>query len=316
MGTVARPQTLDELIGQDVIKQKARIAIGAALQRGEPLPHVLLTSSGGGLGKTTLSQVLANEMYSPLASTTGQCLITAADLRNVLVRLKPNSVLLVDEFHGIGRLAAEELLLVLEEGVLNINVGRNGAPVRLSVPPFTLVAATTKPDSISGPLGQRFGLHFNFDFYKVVDLKQIVARTAEHLGVLFDDLVCEGIARRALGVPRIALRHAERVRDVVQARGLAAATGSELELAMRLEGIDHVGLRQEHRLILKALADSDPRPVSARSLSLALGVEVSTVSDVLEPTLVRLGLMTIGAGGRRMTALGLQHLQQVDKGLA
>ena len=116
MAAAIRPQNLDDLIGQEPIKAKARIAIGAALQRSEPLPHCLLTSSGGGLGKTTFATVLSNEMYSPLISTTGQCLVSATDLRNILIRLKHNSMLLVDEFHGIGRGAAEEFLLVLEEG--------------------------------------------------------------------------------------------------------------------------------------------------------------------------------------------------------
>jgi len=316
MAAMPRLDTLDELVGQDSIKEKARIAIGAALRRGEPLPHVLLTSAGGGLGKTTLARIMANEMYSPLVSTSGQCISNALDLRNVLIRLKPGSVVLIDEFHCVGRLASEELLLVLEENVLNINIGRSGEPVRLPISPFTLVAATTCPSAISGPLRQRMSLHFHFDFYSVGELGEIVQGMADHLGMAFAPEVCDGIARRALGVPRIALRHAERVRDVAQARGVAAATTSELELAMRLEGIDHLGLPRDHRQILQVLAEVDPRPVSARSLSLALGVEVATVTDVLEPTLVRLGLVTIGTGGRRITDVGIQHLQQVGKGLA
>ncbi len=313
MTVTTRPQTLDELIGQEALKRKARIAIGAALQRGEPLPHVVLTSSGGGLGKSTFATILANEMFCPLVSTTGQCLVGASDLRNVIVRLKPHSLLFVDEFHGVGKLAAEELLLVLEDGVLNVSIARNCAPIRVPVPPFTLIAATTKPDAISGPLRQRFGLHFNFDFYEVADLRQIVSRMAENLGVTFDGAVCQGIAERALGIPRIALRHAERVRDVAQARSLTTAMISELEIAMQLEGIDGLGLRRDHRQILQTLAAVDPRPVSARSLSLALGVEVATVTDVLEPTLVRLGLVTIGTGGRRITEVGIEHLQRVEK---
>ena len=313
MTAAIRPQNLDDLIGQNNLKQKARIAIGAALQRGEPLPHVLLTSSGGGLGKTTFATVLSNEMYSPLISTTGQCLVSAADLRNVLIRLKHNSTLLVDEFHGIGRGAAEEFLLVLEEGVLNVNLGSRGAPLRIPVPPFTLIAATTQPSAISAPLTQRMGLHFHFDFYSVNDLKRIVAGIAASWGVGFDEAVCQTIARRSLGVPRIALRHAERVRDVAQARGLTTATPSEVEFAMRLDGVDHLGLRPDHRHVLRLLANADPRPVSARSLALALGVEILTVSQVIEPPLVRLGLMIIGSGGRRITEVGLQHLERAKR---
>lgn len=308
MPAVARPQGLDELIGQETLKKKARIAIGAALQRNEPLPHVLLTSSGGGLGKTSFAQILANEMFSPLTHTTGQCLSSAADLRRAFVQLKQNSMLHIDEAHCLGRLAAEELLLVLEERVLNVNI--DGSPIRMPLPPFTLICSTTKPSAISAPLTQRFGLHFHFDFYCVKDLTEITRGMTKGLGISFDDAVCPEIARRALGIPRICLRHVERVRDVAQAKGLAAATIQELELAMAIEGIDSLGLDAKHRRLLTILADADPRPVSARSLALSLGLETPTVVDVLEPPLVRLGLMTIGAGGRRIAEAGLRHIRQ------
>lgn len=311
MPTELRPESLDELTGQEALKQKARIAIGAALLRGEPLPHVLLTSAGGGLGKTTLAQVIANELFAPLVCTSGQCVSSALDLRNLLVRLQPNSLLLVDEFHCLGRLAAEELLVALEEGVLNVNVGTRG-PIRMALPPFTLIAATTKASAIEGPLRQRFGLHFHFDFYTVSELKHIVSRMANHVGIEFDDDVCKGIAQRALGVPRKALRLVERVRDVVQAKRLSAATEAELDLAMSLEGVDHLGLRDEERRILRVLAEAEPRAVSARNLSLALGTEVATVTDVLEPVMVRLGLVTIGSGGRRITGRGIAHLKSLE----
>ena len=142
---VVRPRSLDEMIGQEQIKRKLRIAIGAALHRDEPLGHVLLVSSGGGLGKSSLAQVIANEMFVPFVTTTGQCLWSAADLKRVLFSLKPKSVLLIDEFHLVGRHAAEELLLVLEEGVLHVNADPRRGPVRLELPPFTLAAATTVP---------------------------------------------------------------------------------------------------------------------------------------------------------------------------
>jgi len=313
MTTTARPQTLDELIGQAALKQKARIAIGAVLQRGEPLPHVLLTSAGGGLGKTSFAGILANEMFSMLIHTTGQCLVNAADLRKVLIGLKPGSLLHVDECHCIGRMAAEELLLALEEGVLHIMLDCDCAPIRMELPPFTLICSTTRPSQISAPLRQRFGLHFHFDFYSVEELLRITRQMAEKLGVAFDDAVCEGIARRALGVPRICLRHAERVRDVAQAKSLEAASTDELEIAMSIEGVDHIGLRPDHRHLLRTLADADPHPVSARSLALVLGVEASTVTGVLEEPLVRLGLMMIGSGGRRITGLGLQHIREQRK---
>jgi len=308
-----RPESLQEMIGQEAIKQKAGIAMRAALQRGEPLPHCLLTSPGGGLGKTTFASILANEMYSPLLTTTGQCINTPVDLRNTLVRIKPGTLVLVDEFHGIGNLAAEELLLVLEESVINVTCRRGGSPVRLAIPPFTLLAATTKPSAISAPLRQRFGLQFRFAFYSVEDLKTIVKNMAARMGLSCDDPVCKGIARRAQGIPRIALRLLERVRDVVQARQLSMASEDELMVAMRIEGIDDLGLRSEDRHLLRVLAEVDPRPISARNLALALGVGVTTIMDVIEPTLIRMSLMTIGSGGRRITEKGMDHLRIVER---
>ena len=311
--TNLRPQSLDELIGQENLKQKARIAVGAALQRGEPLPHCLLTSSGGGLGKTTLAGVLANEMFRPLVSTTGQCLLTPVDLRNTLISLKPGSLLLVDEFHALGRAAAEELLLVLEDGVLNINLESRQGPIRIPVPPFTLIAATTRPSAIAAPMFQRFGLHFHFDFYSVTELCEIAGAFAREMPVEFAEAVNTALAGRSLGIPRRCLRLIERVRDVAQAKGLKKATLDEMSLAMRIEGIDHLGLRRDERELLQTLADAEPRAVSARSLALALGVEIATVIEVLEPPLVRLGLLTIGRGGRRLTAKGMEHLRTVER---
>ena len=307
--TALRPQYLDEMIGQEKIRRKARIAISSAMHRGEPLGHCLLTSTGGGLGKSTMATCLANEMYQPLVSTSGQCVNTATDLRNILVRLKPGTMLLIDECHCLGRVAAEELLLVLEEGVLNVNLGKNSTPIRIRVPPFTLIAATTQPSTLSGPLTQRFGLHFQFGFYSVDELRMIISNATERMDVEFDDGVCIELARRARGVPRIALRLTERVRDFVHAKQLRRATAADLIDAMDLEGIDQQGLHEADRTILNALLEAEPRPVSARSLALVLGAATETVAEVLEPTLVRLGFVTIGAGGRRLTDKGREHIE-------
>lgn len=308
----ARPQSLDELVGCEALRQKASIAVAAALARGEPLPHTLISSNGGGLGKSTFAVILANEMFSPLVSTTGQCVVSPADLRRLLIRMEPGTTLVLDEFHAIGPLAAEELLVVLESGVLNVNLG---APVSMRVPPFTLVAATTQLSAIGdSPLLQRFPLRFHFDFYDADELRRIVTRMAQESGVAFDEEVCLEIAKRAQGVPRKALRLVERVRDVAQAQRATRATSAALDLAMGLEGIDHLGLRAEDRRILEVLADADPRPVSARSLALALGTGTATVTGVLEPTLVRLRLMMIGSGGRRITERGLAHVRSSEQG--
>lgn len=308
-----RPKYLDELVGQESLKRKAQIAIASALHRDEPLGHCLLTSSGGGLGKTTFASILANEMYASLVTTSGQCINTATDLRSVLVRMKPGTMLLIDECHCLGNVAAEELLLVLEEGILNVKLSERTAPVRLAIPPFTLVAATTQPSAISAPLAQRFGLHFCFDFYSPEELQSIIATIANRMNLEIDAGVCKGLAERARGVPRIALRLTERVRDVVHARGSNQATSDDMDLAMQLEGIDGEGLNEADRKVLLTLRSVEPRPVSARSLALALGVPTKTVTEVLEPTLVRLGFVTIGAGGRKLTETGRRHIELVAR---
>jgi Holliday junction DNA helicase RuvB len=309
MNKTLRPKTLDELIGQETLITKARIAIGAALHRGEPLPHTLLTSGSGGLGKTTFAGILANEMYSHVTPASGLCIRTAVNLRRVMVPLQPGSLLHIDECHAIGKSAAEELLLVLEEGVINLKLDAEEAPVRLALPPFTLIASTTRPSALSAPLRQRFGLHFHFDFYSVEDLTQITRMMADGLGIECDEAVCRAIALRGLGIPRFCLRRVERVRDLVQNKGLTVVTMQELERAMSLEGIDHLGLGPEHRRILSALEQVMPRGLSARSLALTLGTERSNVIEVIEPPLVRLGLMAIAPGGRRLTAQGLRYLR-------
>ena len=309
--TQHRPRYLDEMIGQKAIKQKAAIAIQATLQRGEAMPHCLLTSAGGGLGKTTLAGVLSNELLVPLITTTGQCLATPTDLRNILVRIESKAVFMVDEFHGIGRYAAEELLVVLEEGVLNLSAGMVGGPVRIEVAPFTLVAATTYPEAISAPLQQRFGLNFRFDFYSDDEICQIIIGVFQRWKMEIDASAALDLARRARGVPRIGLRLAERVRDVAQSQAMNQVTLPTVDMAMMIEGIDDEGLTREERHLLRILADAEPRAVSARSLALALGSSIGTVHDVLEPPLVRLGLMIIGTGGRRLTAKGRHHVDAV-----
>jgi len=305
-----RPQMLDELIGQNSIKKKASLAISASLKREEPLPHVLLTSHGG-LGKTTFAQILANECYSRLVSTSGSCLGTVPALRNALIRLNPGLMLLIDEFHCMGKAAKEELLIVLEENCLCLNAGKNRTPIRIPVGPFTLIAATTNPEAIPEPLKQRFPLQFSLDFYSVLELTQIVQGIFQKMEIAVNPEVCTELGKRGKGVPRLCLRLCERVRDVAHAANKSTATMDDLTLAMRIEGIDAIGLNRQERHLLRVLEESEPRPVSSRSLSLSLGTSIAAITDVIEPTLVRLGLVTIGTGGRRIAPLGIDHLRSV-----
>jgi len=310
MNIIRRPQTLDELIGQEQIKTKLRIAMGAAMQRNDPLGHVLLTSSGGGLGKSTLAAIISNEMLCPLHVTTGQCIYTTSDLKNILIRLEPNHMLLIDEAHCLGRAAAEELLLVVEQNILNVTVGDQG-PMQLDLPPFTLIMASTKPEAFSGPLVQRFPLHLHLDYYSVSELEQIVEGMTQRMGFEFDQQVHGEIAKRGKGIPRIALRLCERIRDVAQARCMDRAGMNEFDVAMQIEGIDDLGLNRMDRRFLNVLAQAEPRPIGVRNVGLALGMSTQTVTDVLEGPLVRCGMISIGCGGRRLTAKGQEHLRAV-----
>lgn len=306
-----RPRMLDDLIGREPLKKKARVAVGAALARGEPLPHVLLTSNGGGLGKTSFAQILANEMYSPLVQTSGPSMASLCDLRRVLIKLRSGDILHIDEIHAMAKQAAEELLLVLEEGVVNLKL--EDGPVRVPLPRFTLIASTTMPSALSAPLTQRFGLSFHFEFYTVPELTEIAYRMSESLRMPLDRETCTAIAERSLGIPRVCLRHVERVRDVAQACGRNQATMRECALAMEMEGVDRLGLGPNHHRLLEQLARAAPRGISARSVALALGVEQSTITAVLEPTLVRLGLMVIRPGGRFITNVGMEHLRAINQ---
>ena len=183
-----------------------------------------------------------------------------------------------------------------------------GTPIRLPLPPFTFIAATTQPEALSAPLSQRFGLRFHLHPLSSHEIEQVVRRAFDHWQMQAEAEVVVGIAQRSRGIPRISLRLSERVRDAVQASRSTTASRQHLDLAMRIEGVDEIGLTREERELLRCLANAEPRPVSARSLALSLGCGIETITDVLEPTLVRFGLMTIGTGGRRLTAEGMEHL--------
>lgn len=259
-----RPKTLDEMVGQEQIKQKLRVSMGAAMQRGEPLPHVLLTSSGGGLGKSTIAQIVSYEMLSPMICTAGQCILSTRDLRNWLVKLEPNTIFFIDEAHALERLVAEELLLVVEQNILNVNLAATG-PIRFQLPPWTLILASTKPEAFSAPLVQRFPLQLHLDYYSVEELQQIVEGMTQRMGFEFEPQIHHEIAKRGKGIPRTGLRLCERVRDVSQAQCMDRAGMDEFRVAMQIEGIDGLGLNRQDRHYLHALAQAEPRPIGVRT---------------------------------------------------
>ena len=227
-----------------------------------------------------------------------------------LVKLEPNSILFIDEAHCLGRLAAEELLMVVEQNILNVTLAATG-PMTFQLPPWTLILASTKPEAFSAPLVQRFGLCLHLEYYTVEELRQIVEGMTQRMGFEFDPKIHSEIAKRGKGIPRIALRLCERVRDVAQARCMQRAGMNEFQVAMRIEGIDGLGLNRQDRHYLRVLAQTEPRPIGVRTLGLTLGVSTASVTDVLEGPLVRCGLVSIGMGGRRLTAKGAEHLESV-----
>lgn len=207
---------------------------------------------------------------------------------------------------GLGRAASEELLIVLEEGVLNLNGSRSA--IRVPVPPFTFIAATTRPEIFcSTPLGQRFGLHFHFGFYSTDEIGEIVVNVFKQWQMRIELPVALEIAKRARGIPRIGIRLSERVRDVTQARQETVASLRSFKTALSIEGVDDLGLTPPEQAILRRLRDSHPRPVSARTLATAAGAQVETIHN-FEQVPVRFGLSEIGPGGRRITERGLLHL--------
>ncbi len=197
--------------------------------------------------------------------------------------------------------------MVVEENILNVTLAATG-PIQFQLPPWTLILASTKPEAFSAPLVQRFPLQLHLDYYTVPELEQIVEGMTQRMRFEFEPQIHHEIAKRAKGIPRIGLRLSERIRDVAQAQCMQRAGMDEFRVAMQIEGIDHLGLSRQDRKYLHALAQAEPRPIGARTLSLILGVNTASITDVLEGPLVRLGLVTIAAGGRRLTEQGRQHL--------
>jgi Holliday junction DNA helicase RuvB len=305
-----RPRTLDDFVGQERIKEQLSIALAAAKARGEALDHLLLAGPPG-LGKTSLAQIVRNELGVGIRQVAGPALERKGDIAAILTTLEPRDVLFVDEIHRLNRAAEEILYPALEDFRLDIIVGQGPAArtLTLDLPPFTLIGATTRTGLLTTPLRDRFGLTFRLDHYTPEELARIVRRSAQILAIEVADDAAELVARRSRGTPRVANRILRRVRDVAQVRHQGIVTTEIAEEALAMLEVDEVGLERFDRSLLRAVVEKfGGGPVGLSTLAVALGEEADTIEDVHEPYLLQLGFLQRTPRGRIVTDLGLAHI--------
>lgn len=305
-----RPRTLDEYIGQEQVKENLRIFTEAALNRGEALDHVLLYGPPG-LGKTTLANIIANEMKVGIRTTSGPAIERQGDLVAILTNLEPGDILFIDEIHRLRRPVEEVLYPAMEDSVVDIMIGKGpGArSVRLELPPFTLIGATTRAGMLTSPLRDRFGVISRLEFYSNEELKTIVKRAARILGIAIDEEGAWEIARRARGTPRVANRLLKRVRDYAEVRADGIITGEVARAALELFEVDEYGLdRIDRDLLVTIIEKFSGGPVGVDTIAAAINEEVETIEDVCEPYLMQIGYLQRTPRGRVATSRAYQHL--------
>ncbi len=304
-----RPVTLEEYVGQPVVKQQLEIFIEAARRRAEPLDHTLVFGPPG-LGKTTLAHIIANEMKVDLKTTSGPVLEKAGDLAALLTNLESGDVLSIDEIHRLSPVVEEILYPALEDYQLDIVIveGPAARSIKLYLPPFTLVGATTRAGLLTSPLRDRFGIVQRLEFYSVEDLASIVRRASNILNVKIDEQGAQEIACRARGTPRIANRLLRRVRDYAEVKGDGSITQQTADAALNMLNVDQSGFdHQDRRLLLTLMEKFDGGPVGVDSLAAALSEERGTIEDVLEPYLIQQGYLMRTSRGRMATRMAYEH---------
>ena len=306
-----RPKSLDDYLGQEKAKEQLKIFIEAAKSRNEQLDHVLLYGPPG-LGKTTLASIIANEMSVNLRITSGPAIERAGDLAAILTNLNENDVLFIDEIHRINRSVEEVLYSAMEDFCLDIIIGKgpSARSIRLDLPKFTLIGATTRAGMLTNPLRDRFGVICKLDYYTVDELAKIVVRSSEILGAEIQIGGATEIARRSRGTPRISNRLLKRVRDYAQVRADGNITDDVANKALELLGVDSLGLDYvDEKLLMTIIQKFRGGPVGLDTLAASIGEDRNTIEDVYEPYLLQLGFINRGPRGRIAMPLAYEHLK-------
>jgi Holliday junction DNA helicase RuvB len=304
-----RPKKLPEFIGHKEIVDNLKISIQAAKQRKEPLEHVLL-SGPPGLGKTSLSHIIAHEMNSKITATSGPAIERAGDLIGILTNLEKGDILFIDEIHRLSKVVEEFLYPAMESFQIDfvIDKGPYAKTIKFNLKPFTLVGATTRTGLLAAPLRGRFGIFYNLDFYKIEDLAKIVGNSAKLLSIEIDNEACLEIGRRARGTPRVANRLLRRIRDYAQVAKIKTINAEIAAKTLDELGIDKAGLDDLDRKVLKLVLESyGGGPVGVEALAASLNEEVDTIADTVEPYLLKAGYLKRTSRGRLATKLAFEH---------
>ncbi|RIL72220.1 Holliday junction branch migration DNA helicase RuvB [Staphylococcus devriesei] len=310
-----RPTKLKQYIGQTSIKNNLEVFIKAAKLREEPLDHVLLFGPPG-LGKTTLSNIIANEMDVNLRTVSGPSLDRPGDLAAILSGLQPGDVLFIDEIHRLSSTVEEVLYSAMEDFFIDIIIGKGdeARSIRIDLPPFTLVGATTRAGSLTGPLRDRFGVHLRLEYYNESDLKEIIIRTAEVLGTQIDDESASELAKRSRGTPRVANRLLKRVRDFQQVNEDEQIYIETTKQALKLLQVDDEGLDYiDHKMMNCIINQYNGGPVGLDTIAVSIGEERITIEDVYEPFLIQKGFIERTPRGRKATAYAYEHFKKTKE---
>lgn len=311
-----RPQTFDEYIGQERLKKNLKLAIDAAKKRDEPIDHVLLYGPPG-LGKTTMASVIAHEMGAGLRVTAGPAIERAGDLASILTNLQDGDVLFIDEIHRLSRAVEEVLYSAMEDYKLDIVIGKGPAArsVRLDLPKFTVIGATTRTGSLAAPLRDRFGHIHRLEFYTPDEIKQIISRSAHILDSEIDEAAAKDLSTRARLTPRIANRLLKRVRDYADVNGDGIIDSITTKKALAMLEVDELGLDAADRGMLKSIIQNyGSNPVGLNTIAALTGDEATTIEDFYEPYLLQIGFLERTPRGRRVTPRAYQHLGQSYEG--